>query len=48
MGLEGLVSERSDLPYRGGRSKDWIKVKNRQHDAFERVREAFHNSLDLC
>jgi bifunctional non-homologous end joining protein LigD len=28
-GLEGLVSKRSDRPYRGGRSKDWIKVKNR-------------------
>ena len=39
-GLEGLVSKRADRPYRGGRSKDWIKVKNRQHHAFERVREA--------
>jgi bifunctional non-homologous end joining protein LigD len=29
MGLEGLVSKRSDRPYRGGRSKDWIKAKNR-------------------
>jgi ATP-dependent DNA ligase len=28
-GLEGLVSKRSDRPYRAGRSKDWIKVKNR-------------------
>jgi bifunctional non-homologous end joining protein LigD len=41
MGLEGLVSKRSDRPYRGGRSKDWIKVKNRQHQAFDRVKEAF-------
>jgi ATP-dependent DNA ligase len=40
-GLEGLVSKRSDRPYRGGKSKDWIKVKNRQHHAFTRVREAF-------
>jgi bifunctional non-homologous end joining protein LigD len=40
MGLEGLVSKRGDRPYRGGRSKDWIKVKNRHHHAFERVREA--------
>jgi bifunctional non-homologous end joining protein LigD len=39
-GLEGLVSKRSDRPYRGGRSKDWIKVKNRKHQAFDRVREA--------
>jgi bifunctional non-homologous end joining protein LigD len=25
MGLEGLVSKRRDRPYRGGRSKDWVK-----------------------
>jgi bifunctional non-homologous end joining protein LigD len=37
MGLEGLVSKRGDRHYRGGRSKDWIKVKNRQHHAFDRV-----------
>jgi bifunctional non-homologous end joining protein LigD len=41
MGLEGLVSNRRDRPYRGGRSKDWIKVKNRRHPAIERVMEAF-------
>jgi hypothetical protein len=41
MGLEGLVSKRADRPYRGGRSKDWIKVKNRQHHAFERVKKSF-------
>ena len=41
MGLEGLVSKRSDRPYRGGKSKDWIKVKNREHQAFSRVRDAF-------
>jgi bifunctional non-homologous end joining protein LigD len=41
MGLEGLVSKRSDQPYRGGRSPHWIKVKNRQHHAFERVKESF-------
>jgi hypothetical protein len=35
MGLEGLVSTRSDRLHRGGRSKDWIKVRNRQHHAFE-------------
>jgi len=40
MGLEGLVSKRSDRPYRGGRSPHWIKVKNRQHHAFNRVMEA--------
>ena len=40
MGLEGLVSKRSDRPYRGGRSPHWIKVKNRTHHAFDRVRNA--------
>jgi ATP-dependent DNA ligase len=28
MGLEGIVSKRRDLPYRSGRSKCWVKVKN--------------------
>jgi bifunctional non-homologous end joining protein LigD len=41
MGLEGRVSKRRDRPYRGGRSKDWIKVKNRSHPAMERVKDAF-------
>ena len=41
MGLEGMVSKRSDRPYRAGRSKDWIKVKNRKHPALSRVMEAF-------
>jgi bifunctional non-homologous end joining protein LigD len=41
MGLEGLVSKRRGRSYRGGRSKDWIKVKNRSHDAFDRVKDAF-------
>ena len=41
MGLEGLVSKRRDRPYRGGRSKDWIKVKNRHHPAMDRVMESF-------
>jgi len=39
-GLEGMVSKRADRPYRGGRSKDWVKVKNRQHHAVYRVRLA--------
>jgi bifunctional non-homologous end joining protein LigD len=34
-GLEGLVSKR-----RGGRSKHWIKVKNRKHPAMARVMES--------
>jgi ATP-dependent DNA ligase len=40
MGLEGLVSKRADSRYCSGRSPDWIKVKNRQHPAMERVMEA--------
>jgi ATP-dependent DNA ligase len=40
-GLEGLVSKCRDRPYRGGRSKDWVKVKNRSHPAMERVKESF-------
>jgi ATP-dependent DNA ligase len=40
-GLEGLVCKRADRPYRGGRSKDWIKLKNRRHHAFERMMDSF-------
>jgi bifunctional non-homologous end joining protein LigD len=36
MGLEGLVSKRRDRPYRAGRSKHWVKVKNRKHPAMSR------------
>ena len=39
-GLEGLVSKHRDRPYQSGRSKHWIKVKNRKHPAFDRVQEA--------
>jgi ATP-dependent DNA ligase len=42
MGLEGLVSKRRDRPYQAGRSKHWIKIKNRKHQAFARVQEAHH------
>jgi bifunctional non-homologous end joining protein LigD len=41
LGLECLVSKRSDRPYRGGRSPHWIKIKNRQCPALQRVKEAF-------
>jgi hypothetical protein len=34
---EGLVSKHRDRPYRGGRQKHWIKVKNRKHPAMSRV-----------
>jgi bifunctional non-homologous end joining protein LigD len=41
LGLEGMVSKRRESRYRAGRSPDWIKVKNRQHPALHRVRDAF-------
>jgi hypothetical protein len=40
VGLEGLVSKRRDRPYQAGRSKHWLKVKNRKHPAMSRVAEA--------
>jgi len=40
-GLEGLVSKHRDRPYQSGRSKHWIKVKNRKHPAFDRVQKSF-------
>ena len=39
MGLEGIVAKRRDRPYRSGRSKDWIKVKNPAAPAASRVIE---------
>jgi bifunctional non-homologous end joining protein LigD len=36
-GFEGLVSKRRDRPYQAGRSKHWIKIKNRKHPAMNRV-----------
>ena len=41
MGLEGMVSKRADRHYRGGRSKDWVKVKNREHPPYRRVQDQF-------
>jgi hypothetical protein len=39
--LEGLASKHRDRPYRGGRQKHSIKVKNRKHPAMDRVAESF-------
>jgi bifunctional non-homologous end joining protein LigD len=41
MGLEGLVSKRRDRPYQAGRSRHWLKIKNRKHPAMTRVMEAW-------
>ena len=37
MGLEGIVAKRRDSRDRSGRCREWIKVKNRAHPAFERA-----------
>jgi ATP-dependent DNA ligase len=39
MGLEGIVSKRRDLPYRSGRVRSWIKVKNLASPAMLRIIE---------
>ena len=39
MGLEGVVSKRTDRPYRAGRCTHWVKIKNRKHPAYRRVRD---------
>ena len=39
MGLEGIVSKRRDFPYRSGRTKSWIKVKNPASPAMLRVQD---------
>lgn len=33
-GGEGIIAKRTDLPYRGGRSRGWLKVKCRRSDEF--------------
>jgi bifunctional non-homologous end joining protein LigD len=37
MGLEGIVSKRLSAPYRSGRCRDWLKVKNPDSPAMVRV-----------
>jgi ATP-dependent DNA ligase len=39
MGLEGIVSKRTDAPYRSGLSKVWLKSKNPASEAVRRERE---------
>jgi bifunctional non-homologous end joining protein LigD len=39
MGLEGIVSKRTDAPYRSGPSKGWLKSKNPASAAVGRERE---------
>ena len=37
LGLEGIVSKRRDAPYRHGRSRTWLKVKNPERTAVLRL-----------
>jgi bifunctional non-homologous end joining protein LigD len=39
MGLEGIVSKRTDSPYRSGPSKTWLKSKNPASEAVRRESE---------
>jgi hypothetical protein len=34
-------SPHRDRRYQGGRSRHWVKVKNRKHPAMERVKDTF-------
>jgi ATP-dependent DNA ligase len=38
LGLEGIVCKRRNAPYRSGRSKAWVKVKNPESPAMRRRR----------
>jgi bifunctional non-homologous end joining protein LigD len=38
-GLEGIVSKRRDLPYRSGRCKAWVKIKNPASAAVLRIQD---------
>jgi ATP-dependent DNA ligase len=40
LGLEGIVSKRTDAPYRSGRSRVWLKSKNPASEAVRRESEA--------
>ena len=39
LGYEGMVSKRLGSPYRSGRSRDWLKMKNRNAPAVKREAE---------
>jgi bifunctional non-homologous end joining protein LigD len=38
------VSKRRDRPYQSGRSKHWLKIKNRQNPAMSRVMDAVYET----
>jgi ATP-dependent DNA ligase len=39
LGLEGIVSKRRDLPYRSGRCRAWVKIKNPASPAVLRIQD---------
>ena len=39
LGFEGIVSKRLGSPYRSGRSRDWLKMKNPSAPAVKREAE---------
>ena len=39
MGLEGIASKRRDFPYRSGRTKSWMKIKNSGSAAVMRIQD---------
>ena len=41
--LEGIVSKRRDMPYRHGRSREWLKIKKPASPAAKRIA---HGSFD--
>ena len=47
LGCEGIVSKRSDSPYRSGRSRDWIKTQEPGGDRERRKREALESAITV-
>ena len=39
LGCEGIVSKRIDAPYRSGRARTWIKVRNKKAPAYTRIED---------
>ena len=39
LGFEGIVSKRIDAPYRSGRGRTWIKVRNKKAPAYTRIED---------
>jgi ATP-dependent DNA ligase len=37
LGHEGIIAKRKDLPYESGRSKRWLKIKNPDSPAMQRI-----------